>query len=89
MQKVLDAVERVGNRVPHPVMIFVYLIAIVIALSTLLSAVRRAGHLPGLQPRHRRDRARMHRGAQPADGRGHPLHVHRGRANFMSFTRWA
>ena len=24
MQKLLDAVERVGNRVPHPVMIFVY-----------------------------------------------------------------
>jgi aminobenzoyl-glutamate transport protein len=37
MQGLLDAVERVGNRVPHPVMIFVYLIAIVIVLSTLLS----------------------------------------------------
>jgi aminobenzoyl-glutamate transport protein len=36
MQKVLDAVERAGNRVPHPVMIFVYLIGIVIALSALL-----------------------------------------------------
>ncbi|WP_198370929.1 AbgT family transporter [Roseomonas rosulenta] len=36
MQKVLDAVERVGNRVPHPVMIFVYLIAIVIVLSAVL-----------------------------------------------------
>lgn len=37
MQRILDWVERVGNRVPHPVMIFVYLIGIVIALSTLLS----------------------------------------------------
>ena len=36
MQKVLDAVERVGNRVPHPVMIFVYLIGLVIVLSALL-----------------------------------------------------
>jgi aminobenzoyl-glutamate transport protein len=38
MQKVLDAVERVGNRVPHPVMIFVYLIGIVIVLSAILAA---------------------------------------------------
>ncbi len=36
MQKILDAVERVGNRVPHPVMIFVYLTAIVILLSAVL-----------------------------------------------------
>ena len=33
MQKILDVVERVGNRVPHPVMIFVILIGIVIVLS--------------------------------------------------------
>jgi aminobenzoyl-glutamate transport protein len=37
MQKILDTVERVGNQVPHPVMIFVYLIAFIIVLSTLLS----------------------------------------------------
>jgi aminobenzoyl-glutamate transport protein len=36
MQRVLDAVERVGNRVPHPVMIFVYLIVGVIVLSQIL-----------------------------------------------------
>lgn len=36
MQRMLDVVERVGNRVPHPVMIFVILIGIVIALSHLL-----------------------------------------------------
>ncbi len=37
MQALLDAVERVGNRVPHPVMIFVYLIGFIVVLSTLLS----------------------------------------------------
>jgi aminobenzoyl-glutamate transport protein len=37
MQKLLDVVERVGNRVPHPVMIFVYLIGIVIVLSAILA----------------------------------------------------
>jgi aminobenzoyl-glutamate transport protein len=37
MQKLLDAVERVGNRVPHPVMIFVYLIGIVVVLSAILA----------------------------------------------------
>ncbi|MCA3418123.1 MAG: AbgT family transporter, partial [Roseomonas sp.] len=37
MQRILDTVERVGNRVPHPVMIFVYLIVFVVLLSALLS----------------------------------------------------
>ncbi len=36
MQRLLDAVERVGNRVPHPVIIFVILMLIVIGLSHLL-----------------------------------------------------
>jgi aminobenzoyl-glutamate transport protein len=35
-QSILDAVERVGNAVPHPVVIFLFLIAIVIALSHVL-----------------------------------------------------
>jgi aminobenzoyl-glutamate transport protein len=35
MQRILDAVERVGNRVPHPVIIFVILIGIVIILSQI------------------------------------------------------
>lgn len=39
MQKILDAVERVGNRVPHPVMIFVYLIGFVILLSAVLQLI--------------------------------------------------
>ena len=36
MQKVLGVVEKVGNRVPHPVMIFVILIGFVILLSQIL-----------------------------------------------------
>ena len=37
MQRFLDGIERVGNMVPHPVVIFLILIAIVIVLSALLS----------------------------------------------------
>ncbi|EEF59029.1 AbgT family transporter, partial [Pedosphaera parvula] len=33
MQRLLDGIERVGNKVPHPVVIFVALIALVILLS--------------------------------------------------------
>src|SRR5262245_50285046 len=36
MQKVLDVVEKVGNKVPHPVVIFLILIAIVVVLSAVL-----------------------------------------------------
>jgi aminobenzoyl-glutamate transport protein len=36
MQRVLDVVERVGNKVPHPVIIFVILIGVVIVLSQIL-----------------------------------------------------
>jgi len=36
MQRVLDVVERVGNKVPHPVIIFLILIAIVLVLSHIL-----------------------------------------------------
>jgi aminobenzoyl-glutamate transport protein len=36
MKKMLDVVEKVGNKVPHPAMIFLFLMIIVIALSHLL-----------------------------------------------------
>jgi aminobenzoyl-glutamate transport protein len=36
MQRLLDGVERVGNKVPHPAVIFVILIGIVIVLSHIL-----------------------------------------------------
>src|SRR5215813_7945762 len=35
LEKLLDMVERVGNRVPHPVVIFVLLIGLVVLLSHL------------------------------------------------------
>ena len=38
MQRFLDGVEKVGNMVPHPVVIFLILIGIVIILSALLGA---------------------------------------------------
>ncbi|MDI6025918.1 AbgT family transporter [Corticibacterium sp. UT-5YL-CI-8] len=37
MQRFLDGVEKVGNMVPHPVVIFLILIAIVIVMSAVLS----------------------------------------------------
>jgi aminobenzoyl-glutamate transport protein len=37
MDKLLDTVERVGNKVPHPVLMFAYLIGGVIILSAVLS----------------------------------------------------
>lgn len=36
MQRFLDVVERVGNKVPHPAVIFLILIAIVVVVSALL-----------------------------------------------------
>ena len=37
MQRVLDVVEKAGNLVPHPVLIFLTLILIVIALSHVMA----------------------------------------------------
>ncbi|CAN5703192.1 AbgT family transporter [soil metagenome] len=39
MQKMLDGIEKAGNKVPHPVMMFVYLIAIVMILSVVLDVL--------------------------------------------------
>jgi aminobenzoyl-glutamate transport protein len=38
MDRMLDGVEKAGNKVPHPVMMFLYLIILVIALSVILAA---------------------------------------------------
>ncbi len=35
-QKILDGIEKAGNKVPHPVMMFLYLILLVIGLSFIL-----------------------------------------------------
>ena len=37
LERVLDVIERVGNKVPHPAILFLALIAIVIVLSQLLA----------------------------------------------------
>ncbi len=39
MDRVLDGVETLGNKVPHPVMMFVYPTVFVILLSTLLQVL--------------------------------------------------
>src|SRR5687767_15082045 len=39
MQRVLDGIERIGNKVPHPVVIFVALILLVILLSHIFYAM--------------------------------------------------
>ena len=79
MQRMLDVVERVGNRVPHPVMIFVYLIGIVIALSHLLYVLRLGVTYQVINPETDEVEDANGAGAQPADARRHPVHVHRRR----------
>ena len=36
-QRMLDGVERLGNKVPHPVLMFLYLIILVVVLSQILA----------------------------------------------------
>jgi aminobenzoyl-glutamate transport protein len=50
MQRFLDGVERVGNMVPHPVVIFLILIGIVIALSAVLSLFGAAVRFERINP---------------------------------------
>src|SRR4051794_13384008 len=50
MQRFLDAVERVGNMVPHPVVIFLLLIAAVFVLSALLSVFGAAVRFERINP---------------------------------------
>lgn len=45
MQRVLDVVEKVGNKVPHPVIIFLILIGLVVVLSHIL-------HVAGVSHTH-------------------------------------
>lgn len=40
VQKLLDGIEKVGNKVPHPVIMFLYLIAIIAVLSQILYMFR-------------------------------------------------
>jgi aminobenzoyl-glutamate transport protein len=50
MQRFLDVVERVGNMVPHPVVIFLILIATVVLLSALLGAAGTAVTFERINP---------------------------------------
>ncbi len=51
-ERMLDAVERFGNKVPHPVMIFVILTGCVIVLSHILwPAIARGGIVGGRESR--------------------------------------
>ncbi|MBZ9603421.1 MULTISPECIES: AbgT family transporter [Phyllobacterium] len=50
MQRLLDGVERVGNMVPHPVIIFLILIGIVIVLSAILGAFGAAVSFERINP---------------------------------------
>ena len=51
MQKFLDVVEKVGNKVPHPAVIFLILIAIVVVLSHVLHLLGRASRKSSSQRR--------------------------------------
>jgi aminobenzoyl-glutamate transport protein len=44
----LDVVEKAGNKVPHPVMIFLFLVVVVVILSHILQLT---GSSVGLEPR--------------------------------------
>ena len=41
MGRVLDVIERAGNKVPHPVLMFLYLIIGVVVLSAVLAFAER------------------------------------------------
>jgi len=50
MEKILDSVERVGNKVPHPAVIFILLIATVIVLSHLFYAMGASATYESINP---------------------------------------
>ena len=50
MQRFLDAVEKIGNMVPHPVVIFLILIGIVIVLSAVLGRLGAAVSFERINP---------------------------------------
>ena len=77
LERALDLVERVGNKVPHPVVIFVLLIGLVILLSHLFYLMGASVTYEAINTGDRRGRRRHDLGPQPADGGRHPLHVHR------------
>ncbi len=87
MQKLLDMVERVGNKVPHPAMIFLLLIGLVVVLSHILYLLGTSVSYQVLNPEtHKVERRHRHR-EQSADGGRHPLHVRVGHPEFHELQR--
>ena len=76
LQKLLDGVEIVGNKVPHPAVIFLLMSAIVIVLSHIFHLLGTSVTYQVIDPQTHKavehDRGRQ----QPPDGGGHPLHHH-------------
>jgi aminobenzoyl-glutamate transport protein len=70
MQRMLDVVERVGNKAPHPAIIFVILIGVVSHLFYMLglSVSYRQGVLLQGACRHARYRKACHRSFDPYFG---------------------
>lgn len=61
MERMLDAIERVGNKVPHPVIIFVMLIGIVILLSHLFYLLQASVTYQSIDPQtHRAEEVTTH-----------------------------
>ena len=72
MDRVLDGVETLGNKVPHPVMMFVYLIVFVIVLSSLLQVLGVSVTEQVLEPVPASGRAQLLSGHDPDSDRGYP-----------------
>ena len=49
LERVLDAIERGGNKMPHPAILFLALCVVVIVLSQVLVLARRQGDVRGRQ----------------------------------------
>ncbi len=75
MSGFLGTIERVGNMVPHPAIIFFMLIGIVIVLSVIFGALGTTVTYEGFDEARRRHRDADLLGPQPAVARRHPLHA--------------
>ena len=64
-QKMLDGIERVGNKVPHPVIIFLYLIVLVMDALRHPRVLQRRHHRRGARARRRRRSSRRSTSGAP------------------------
>ena len=72
----LATVERIGNKVPHPAIIFFILIGVIAVLSAIFGLMGTAITYEFADPRQRRCRDAHDGRAQPAVRRGPALHDH-------------